>query len=65
MILVADALFRRERAQHGLRMHCEDCVLFDDERVQCAHGYPTEAHRRPRDDQAETTITFCKDFEAL
>lgn len=63
MILPADALFRRERDAHGLRMHCEDCVLFDDAREQCAHGYPTDAHRRPTTDDAP--ITFCKDFEAL
>ncbi|MBN8616396.1 MAG: hypothetical protein J0L92_37770 [Deltaproteobacteria bacterium] len=63
MILPADALFRRQRDEHALRMHCEDCVLFDDVREQCAHGYPTEAHRRPPNDDAP--ITFCKDFEAL
>lgn len=62
MILPPDALFRREREAFDLRMHCEDCALFDERHAACAHGYPTEAHRRSPSDDAP--ITFCKDFEA-
>lgn len=65
MIVPADALFRAERDAHHLRMHCEDCALFDaaqPERTRCAHGYPTEPHRRPSAEGAP--INFCKDFEA-
>ena len=67
MILPVDALFRAEREAHGLHMHCEDCVLFDGDqpaRQRCAHGYPTEPHRRPASFEAQTAIQFCKDFEA-
>lgn len=63
MIVPVDALFRRERATFALRLYCEDCALFDDALGECAHGYPTQAHRRPASEEAETAITFCKDFE--
>lgn len=67
MILPVDARFRAEREAHGLRMHCEDCALFDRDVPEprgCAHGYPTEPHRRPASLEAQTAIHFCKDFEA-
>lgn len=63
MILPVDALFRREREGFDLRMHCEDCGLFDDAAERCAHGYPTKAHRRPTSSEADTAVHFCKDFE--
>ncbi|MFN7699917.1 MAG: hypothetical protein ACK6CU_14585 [Deltaproteobacteria bacterium] len=64
MIIAPDALFRAERATHRLRMHCEDCALFDSDcppPTRCAHGYPTEPHRAPDADDAP--VAFCKDFE--
>lgn len=64
MIVPVDALFRAQRESLGLRMYCEECVLFDDERERCAHGYPVEPHRAPRDRATDTEIHFCKDFEA-
>ncbi len=63
MILRVDALFRREREAFDLRMHCEDCALFDDERERCAHGFPTEPHRRPERYEDGAPLLFCKDFE--
>ncbi len=65
MIVPVDALFRAQREALDLRMSCEDCALFDDERGACAHGYPTEPHRRPASWEAATAIQFCKDFEAF
>lgn len=64
MILPADALFRAQRDALGLRMYCEDCALYDDERARCAHGYPCAQHRRPTGDAADVEVCFCKDFEA-
>ncbi|GAB4201534.1 MAG: hypothetical protein OHK0013_13660 [Sandaracinaceae bacterium] len=67
MILTADALFRAQRDAMALRMHCEDCALFDDEAERCAHGYPCAPHRRPGSAVAERDhpVCFCKDFEAV
>lgn len=65
MILPIDALFRAQREHLALRMYCEDCVLFEDRDGSCAHGYPSEPHRRPVSPELEQTITFCKDFEAV
>jgi hypothetical protein len=62
MELPKDARFLEEEARFSLRMHCEDCVLYDEPRNRCAHGYPTEQHRR---DPARALIVFCKDFEAV
>lgn len=59
--LPADARFREERERFGLRLHCEECALFDETRAACAHGFPTEEHRRPRGELAR--VVFCKDFE--
>lgn len=56
----ADARFRDERERFRLRLHCEDCALFDPERAACAHGFPTDEHRAAAD---ATAIVFCKDFE--
>ncbi|MBX7195974.1 MAG: hypothetical protein K1X94_28220 [Sandaracinaceae bacterium] len=63
MIVPVDALFRAEREAFDLRMSCEDCALFDDARAACAHGYPTEPHRRPADWSTHREVQFCKDFE--
>jgi hypothetical protein len=66
VILPADALFRAQRDALGLRLYCEDCALFDDERASCAHGYPCAPHRRPAEGPTEESreLCFCKDFEA-
>ncbi len=65
MILPIDALFRAQRDLHALRMFCEDCALFEDRDGSCAHGYPSEAHRRPASPELEETVTFCKDFDTV
>ncbi len=62
MKLTADARFLGERARFSLRLHCEDCALFDVERAKCAHGYPTAEHRQPTEG-LESSVVFCKDFE--
>jgi hypothetical protein len=65
MIVTADATFRAQREALRLRMYCEDCALFDDERQRCVHGYPSEPHRRPTAEAAsrDHPVCFCKDFE--
>jgi len=58
-----DAGYRDERARFHLRLHCEDCALWDEARDACAHGYPTREHRRPERESDEAHVVFCKDFE--
>ena len=60
MKLPRDARFDEESARFALRMHCEDCALFDDLREKCAHGFPTEEHRR---DATHSLVIFCKEWE--
>jgi len=58
----ASSLERRLRieiAAYDLRYTCDDCAHFDAGRVACAHGYPTEPHRRGPDKE----VIFCKEFE--
>ena len=61
MEILRDARLDEEAARFGLVRHCEDCALFDPERDKCAHGYPTEQHRK---NASEKLVVFCKDFEA-
>lgn len=63
MKLRVDRRFVEERERHALRMHCEDCALFDDRAERCAHGFPTDEHRAPRPGRELVAIVFCKDFE--
>ena len=65
MIIPVDALFRAQREAWLLRMYCEECGLFDDERIECAHGYPIAAHRKPSSTEDDMSISFCKDFDAI
>ena len=60
MKLVRDARFDDESARFSLRMHCEDCALFDARTEKCAHSFPTEEHRR---DAKHGLVVFCKEFE--
>jgi hypothetical protein len=55
-----DTRFVDEETRFALRMHCEDCVLYDDAKDRCAHGYPTAQHRRGAE---RHLVVFCKDFE--
>jgi len=64
VIIPVDALFRAQREAWALRMYCEECGLFDDDRVECAHGYPIAAHRQPSNVEADVSVSFCKDFDA-
>jgi hypothetical protein len=57
--LESDARFEAEEREFALRRTCEDCALWDDAADACAHGYPTEEHRRSR----TSLVVFCKDFE--
>ncbi|AKF06742.1 hypothetical protein [Sandaracinus amylolyticus] len=63
MKLPVDRVFRDERVRYVLKLHCEDCALWDDTRDACAHGYPTDEHRAPRDAESDQRVVFCKDFE--
>lgn len=63
MKIAVDDSYRAERARFRLHLHCEDCALWDDARDACAHGYPTEEHRRPAVDAEDAHVVFCKDFE--
>jgi hypothetical protein len=54
--------FREERERFRLRLHCEDCALWD-EGAGCAHGFPTDEHRQPASDAVIAPVVFCKDFE--
>lgn len=61
MKLALDSTFVEEAARFGLVRSCEDCVLYDDEKDRCAHGYPTAEHKKSAD---PLVVVFCKDFEA-
>jgi len=58
--LPRDERFREESERFALRYECEDCALFDSVRG-CAHGYPSEAHRKSA--RATADLLFCKDFD--
>lgn len=62
MEIERDAQLDDEAERFALVRHCEDCVLFDDERERCAHGYPTEPHRKRA---GARLVVFCKDFECV
>ncbi|MFK8002935.1 MAG: hypothetical protein AB8H86_25425 [Polyangiales bacterium] len=62
MIIPQDELFRREAAKFGLRWNCEDCSRFNNE-ARCAHGFPTEKHRRARYEDPDASLYFCKEFD--
>ncbi|MCA9669455.1 MAG: hypothetical protein KC503_27860 [Myxococcales bacterium] len=57
--------FRQEVERYGLRFCCEDCAFFDDDSERCAHGWPTEEHRRARYEHGEPDdwVLYCKEFE--
>lgn len=66
MKLPVDPAYRDERERFALKLHCEDCALWDDARDACAHGYPTVEHRAPRAaEEADARVVFCKDFELV
>jgi hypothetical protein len=48
---------REQIERFQLRFTCDDCAHFDRDGEACAHGYPTEEHRRPR-----AMVVFCKEF---
>ena len=55
-----------ELRRFNLQFCCEECVHFDRWRQRCAHGWPTEEHRRARyDDPGWPALVFCKEFELL
>ena len=63
MKLEQDAVFREQRERYALRFNCEDCALFDPERASCAHGYPTDEHRKAHYADPSARLVFCKHFE--
>jgi len=64
MKTLVDALLRTEAERYQLRFTCEDCAHFVPEARACAHGYPNEAHRGIRLEQA-AHLEFCKEFELV
>jgi hypothetical protein len=58
-----DPRFQEQRAKYELRFTCEHCALFDAEKEQCAHGFPTEEHRLAFYAQPGGEIVICKDFQ--
>jgi hypothetical protein len=63
MIIPQDEQFRREREQYALRFNCEDCAMFEPANGSCAHGYPTERHRKARYEDPDANVLFCKEFD--
>ena len=63
MKLAQDETFREQRERFRLRFTCEHCVLFDDARETCAHGYPTTEHRDAHYRDPNARIVFCKHFD--
>ncbi len=63
---IVDARFLEERERFRLRHACEDCMHFDASAGECAHGFPTEEHRRARVDAVTVgdEVVFCKEWEA-
>ena len=58
--------FDDEAARYALRFTCDDCAFFDGARQACAHGWPTELHRRERYQREAAPgdeVVFCKEFE--
>jgi len=55
--------FLGERQRFALLHCCEDCVLFDALREECAHDWPTVGHRRSYYEAGPSDIIFCKEFE--
>ena len=53
--------FRDEAARFVLRWTCDHCAYFDPDRAACAHGYPTDEHRREDADP----VVFCKEHELV
>ena len=62
MIIPQDALFREQAERYQLRWNCEDCDRFMEESEQCAHGFPTEKHRKGRYLDPDAALFFCKEF---
>jgi len=60
-----DERFRIERARFHLRFVCEECALFDPETAACAHGFPTDEHRKDRLADPDALIVFCKEFDLM
>ena len=63
MKLAASPEFFSEKSRYALKHCCEECVLFDARRQECAHEWPNEAHRRAYYEGSPTEIVFCKEFE--
>ena len=61
MRLPRTVVFDEESVRFELRFCCEDCGHFDRLTQGCAHGWPSELHRRQTTDEAQ--IDFCKEFE--
>jgi hypothetical protein len=63
MRLPASSDFFDERERFALRHCCEECVLYDAARKECAHEWPNETHLMRYYEQTPSEIVFCKEFE--
>ena len=59
----ATAQFFAERQTFALRHCCEECVLYDAQKKECAHEWPNETHLRHYYENSPEEIVFCKEFE--
>jgi hypothetical protein len=57
-----DETLRQQSERYAFRFTCEHCVHFDEARLSCAFGYPTEPHRA-LDLRVLRSLEFCKAFE--
>lgn len=55
--------FFDEKQHFALRHCCEECVLFDHAKKECAHEWPNDTHLAAYYDQSPSEIVFCKEFE--
>jgi len=63
-IKVDPAHFDRERNRYALRFCCEDCAHFVEPPQHCAHGWPTQNHRRDTYRRPDVEhVIYCKEFE--
>ncbi len=59
--------FLSEIQHYQLQFLCEQCVFFNTETEECAHGFPNEAHREayfaPENQPEGKVLIFCREFD--
>ena len=62
MKIPVDAQFQGESEYFQFRFSCESCVLYDPDKDECAHGFPTSEHKA---EAQKSLLIFCKDYEMV